>query len=54
MNTVKNFTTNHLWLNYIDLLEVVVLLMTVLFPNKTEDLNLSTLTGLQDQMNQKF
>ena len=30
MNTVENFTTIHLWLNYIDVLEVVILLMTCL------------------------
>ena len=47
MNTVKNFTTIHLWLNYIDVLEVVILLITYLIknkvcvPNKVEDLNLS-------------
>ena len=36
MNTIKNFTTIHLWLNQIDLLEFVIFC----FPNKTEDLNL--------------
>ena len=38
MNTVKNFTTIHLWLNHIDVLEVVILLITYLikyvFQNK--------------------
>ena len=33
MNTVKNFTTIHLHLNLIDVLEVVVLLMTYLIKN---------------------
>ena len=30
MNIVKNFTTIHLWLYYIDVLDVVILLMTYL------------------------
>ena len=30
MNTVKNFNSIHLRLNYIDLLEIVILLMTFL------------------------
>ena len=38
MNTVKNFTTIHLQLNWIDVPEVVILLINYL---KTEDLNLS-------------
>ena len=53
MNTVKNFTTIHLQLNYIDVLEVITLLMT--YPIKhvfqiTEDLNLSVfnITGINE------
>ena len=30
MNIVKNFTTIHLWLYYVDVLDVVILLMTYL------------------------
>ena len=30
MNTVKNFTTTHLRLNYIDVMEVLILLLTFL------------------------
>ena len=43
MNTVKNLTTIHWWLNQIDVLELVILLMTCLIKyvsNKTEDLNM--------------
>ena len=45
MNIVKNFTTTHLRLNQIDLLEVLItfndLSNEVCAPNKTEDLNVS-------------
>ena len=42
MNRVKNYTTVHLWLNQIDVLEVAILIMTYIIKNvkKTEDLNL--------------
>ena len=56
MNTNKNLTTINLWLNYINVLEAVIILMTyvtyeVCVPNKTEDLNLSAfnlLTGINE------
>ena len=45
MNTVKNFATIHLRINQTDLLEVVILIMTILtnyvFQIKQEDVNLS-------------
>ena len=53
-NTFRNFTANHLVLNEIDLLEVVILLFTYLImcvPNKIENLNLSVLnmiTGVNE------
>ena len=44
MNTVTNNTTIHLHLNYINVMEVIILLMTyfnkVCVSNKREDLNL--------------
>ena len=49
MNTVKNFTTIHLRLNWIDTLNDVS--NKVCFPNKTEDLNLSVfnmMTGVNE------
>ena len=53
MNTVKNYATIHLQLNYIDQLEVVILLMAYLVcvPNKTEDLNIhvyNIITGINE------
>ena len=45
MNTVKNFAAIHLRINQTDLLEVVILVMTILtnyvFQIKQEDVNLS-------------
>ena len=41
MNTIKNFSTVHLPLNYIGVLEVVIFLSNkVCVSNKTEDLNM--------------
>ena len=48
MNTVKNCTAIHFRLYYIDVLEIVILLMTCV-PNKTEDLNIhvaNMITGI--------
>ena len=39
MNTVKNFTTIHLRLNLIDVLEVVTLLMTHIIKNSYNSYN---------------
>ena len=52
MNTAKNFfTTIHLWLNLIEVLEVDYLSNKVCVTNKTEDLNLSAfnmITGITE------
>ena len=49
MNTVKNNVALHLRLSWIDVLEVLILLMTYLirhvFEKKTEDLNLTMISG---------
>ena len=57
MNTVKNYTTIDLQLSYIDVLEVIILLMTYLIkyvfkiPNKTGHLNLSVFNMITGIMN---
>ena len=54
MNIVKDYTTISMWVNQIDVLEVVILLMTNItkyVPKKTEDLNLivfNVITGTTD------
>ena len=49
MNTVKNNVALHLRLSWIDVLEVLMLLMTYLIRHvikkKTEDLNLTMISG---------
>ena len=55
MSIFKNYATNHLQLTYIDVMEVLILIVTYLNKvcvlNKTEDLNLSIfnmITGLNE------
>ena len=57
MNSIKNYTTIPLWLNQINVLEVVILLITYpieCVPNKTEDLNMYVFNMIQGKMNQKL
>ena len=58
MNTIKNFTTMHLWLTKINVLEVVILLMTYLikyvFQKKNEDLNMDFVDRIAGIMKQRF
>ena len=57
MNSIKNYITIPLWLNQINVLEIVILLITYpikCVPNKTEDLNTYVFNMIQGKMNQKL